>query len=106
MEARVSCPLSDRLRYAAMLDQMVIASVVALFYLCGPSAVVWSVISVDIATINGHLRIWSRTHVCIKGFERVLPAIAHDNSASTIVKIGSVLLVVATLLDLYPDPVF
>lgn len=108
IETAFACPGGERLCTSVHSDEPSSAgksSIVRLLLWCRPSAVVWRVSSLVVATINaGSLRSW--THVYREGREVVQPLVTHLNTSAAVVLVIIVLGIQATSLHFLPAFIF
>lgn len=82
---------------SGMRQEYVTSAVATLFRCSGPSAILWRVVAVVVASVQ--LMDWrrSRTHICQEGLKRIRPALAHRNAPAAISVIALIVCVVAPL---------
>lgn len=81
---KLAIPLSHRECFPVMGNVAVVAFIVALLLYCCPAAVFRSVVSVAVDSVNRVLRARSRSHVFIKGDNRIFPPLANSDSPSSV----------------------
>ena len=97
----VEGPICENRPLPRILDPHVISHVSHLLFLRCPSAVAWLVTGVVIYTFNA-APIWARSHIGLEVGERVSPAIADGDSATTILTPSPARTVVASSDHRYP----
>ena len=84
---------------------MIRSLVVRLLNVCRPAAIAGLIVSVVVDPVDASI-IGARSHICVEGEEIVTPFVAHCDSASSIVRVGPVILIEASFLNLLPGEVF
>ena len=105
-ESKLDGPLLQGLRSPAVGDADVIAAVVLLFSTCGPTNIARLVTALVVNTVNGVLGRRARSDVGVKRFKRTAPFVADCYAASAIAGVMIVVLIMASALDVIPNPVF
>lgn len=95
-------PLFHARRFAFVGEQFVVAFVLLLLLASAPLAVIRSISSIVVNSVNRMLRAWLRSHVFQEVEERLLPPFANSNSSSTISVIASGIWIAASRLHHLP----
>lgn len=97
-------PLGNRQRFTPKLKQGILAHVVGLLLVVGPSAVVWAIAQIVIDSVNAASR-WARTHIVEEMLERLPPSLTYGDAASPVVLIDDASGVVTSPLHVAPNSV-
>lgn len=100
-QAFQSCPFLNRVCLSIVRQFAYGGFVVFLLIWCGPSTVIWLIVSVVVNAINRMIG-WSWTHVFEKGLERIQPALTDHDAASAIPVKLMMLRIQAPAFDAFP----
>lgn len=92
-------------RFVAQGKKASLALIVTLFGPDRPSAVFVAIRSIVVDALQAVFTRWSRPHVSLER-SKAAPFVAHDNAATSIVRIGRVFRVAASLTHIVPRRVF
>lgn len=77
-------PFDHAFAHTVDANNMISSGISSLFLWCCPSAISRPVVAIYIDSINRMRSAWSRSHILVKRFEAVLPAIAYRDATSSI----------------------
>lgn len=101
-----SRPFSQCVSFTVIGYAAIVAGVVGLFKVIGPSAVIWAITLIIVNPIHGVIIPWPRPHVCQKVFKGFTPARANANPPTTIEGVLRVVGVVTSLIHRAPSVMF
>lgn len=95
-------PVLQAHRFSMKRKKGVVASVSVLFFPCAPSAIIWSIVSIIVDSVNG--MVWTRSwsHVFQEVVEAIQPSLAYRYASSSISMVSSGIPVIASLLHRFP----
>jgi hypothetical protein len=106
MDIEMFGPLSDRSRRSVECQSTITASIIHLFKSCAPFHVSADISTRIINAINGMLRRRTATDFGKECWKRIAPFFTHRNTASAIVTIGFISLIVTACFDETPCVIF
>lgn len=99
-------PISEAVSFAVVGEESRLSSVLSLFQLRCPAAVVLFVVAIAIFPVDRSLCKWLRSHILKEVDKRIEPPLADCDPATAVVVIFAIASVVASSLHLLPGRVF
>lgn len=100
-----SCPFCYRSGFALICNEAIMTVIIHLLNICRPSAIFWRIRARTVNTFNRV--VWRRAlaHVGKEIWKRETPALAHDDTATAIIRVYSTVRVIAAGMNPKPDTI-